>query len=58
VKISGGRIGIKTSSYSMLKKALLMRSETNMLLMSPGDMGAPIPTPPTMSTSTHREGFH
>jgi hypothetical protein len=40
-KISGGRGGSKTSSYSMVKKALLMRSEANMLLMSPGDTCAP-----------------
>ncbi|KAM0930072.1 hypothetical protein ACQ4PT_001151 [Festuca glaucescens] len=37
VKISGGRGGSTTSSYSTPKKALLMRGETNMLLMSPGD---------------------
>ncbi|CAM0943555.1 unnamed protein product [Alopecurus aequalis] len=37
VKISGGRRGSTTTSYSTPKKALLMRGETNMLLMSPGD---------------------
>uniref|UniRef100_A0ACD5ZAE9 Uncharacterized protein n=1 Tax=Avena sativa TaxID=4498 RepID=A0ACD5ZAE9_AVESA len=41
VKISGGRRGSTTAStYSTPKKALLMRGETNMLLMSPGDTGA------------------
>ncbi|KAM3244480.1 hypothetical protein ACQJBY_056047 [Aegilops geniculata] len=44
VRISGGRGGGTTSSTyskSTPKKALLMRGETNMLLMSPGDTGAP-----------------
>ncbi|KQK01088.1 protein CYPRO4 [Brachypodium distachyon] len=41
VKISGGRGGSSSTSYSTPKKALLMRGETNMLLMSPGDAGAP-----------------
>jgi len=36
VKISGGRGG-SGSAYSTPKKALLMRGETNMLLMSPGE---------------------
>jgi hypothetical protein len=40
-KISGGRGGSRTSSYSMVNKVLLMRSEANMLLMSPGDTCAP-----------------
>jgi hypothetical protein len=41
VKISGGRGGNTTTTYSTPKKALLMRGETNMLLMSPGGTGAP-----------------
>jgi hypothetical protein len=36
VRISGGRGG-SGSAYSTPKKALLMRGETNMLLMSPGE---------------------
>ncbi|CAN6239200.1 unnamed protein product [Urochloa humidicola] len=36
VRISGGRGG-SASAYSTPKKALLMRGETNMLLMSPGE---------------------
>ncbi|KAK1665866.1 hypothetical protein QYE76_054025 [Lolium multiflorum] len=60
VKISGGRGGSKTSSYSMLKKAPLMRTESNMLLMSPGDTGAPhsngVHGPPCRHQD--REGCH
>ncbi|XP_048536427.1 protein CYPRO4-like [Triticum urartu] len=41
VRISGGRGGGTSTNYSTPKKALLMRGETNMLLMSPGDTGAP-----------------
>ncbi|KAF7080919.1 hypothetical protein CFC21_084915 [Triticum aestivum] len=44
VRISGGRGGgtsTTSTNYSTPKKALLMRGETNMLLMSPGDTGAP-----------------
>lgn len=37
VNISGGRGRTTTTTYSTPKKALLMRGETNMLLMSPGD---------------------
>ncbi|KAL5211342.1 hypothetical protein ABZP36_022189 [Zizania latifolia] len=40
VRISGGR-GDSASAYSTPKKALLMRGETNMLLMSPGEAGTP-----------------
>uniref|UniRef100_J3LHV5 Uncharacterized protein n=1 Tax=Oryza brachyantha TaxID=4533 RepID=J3LHV5_ORYBR len=39
VRISGGRGGSE-SAYTTPQKALLMRGETNMLLMSPGEAGA------------------
>jgi WD40 repeat protein len=39
VRVTGGRGGAG-SAYLTLKKALLMRGETNMLLLSPGDAGA------------------
>ncbi|KAL6635264.1 hypothetical protein ACP70R_027935 [Stipagrostis hirtigluma subsp. patula] len=39
VRITGGRGG-SGSAYSTPKKALLMRGETNMLLMSPGEAAA------------------
>jgi hypothetical protein len=40
VRVTGGRGGAG-SAYSTPKKALLMHGETNMLLLSPGDAGAP-----------------